>query len=147
MAVAHDSTTQLILQTIDVYERSAKECIARWNLRRHRRRPLLAKWLRCLPPDAWLLDLGCGGGKDAGDLGQHGYRVVGLDRTSALLSAGRSRYPSLSLVSADLAQLPFQVMSFDGLWAADSLMLFTNPVARRILTDLCYMYRHGCLLA
>jgi len=147
MAVAHDSTTQLVLQTIDVYERSAKECIARWNLRRHRRRPLLGTWLRCLPADARLLDLGCGGGKDAGDLGQHGYRVVGLDRTSALLSAGRRRYPSLSLVRADLRQLPFQAMSFDGLWAAASLMHLPKPVARRILTDLCRLVRPGGLFA
>ena len=89
--MAHDSTTQLVLQTIDAYERSARKCVARWNKRRHRRPPLLVEWLQCLPVDARLLDLGCGGGKDAGDLGQRGYRVVGLDRTSALLSAGRRR--------------------------------------------------------
>src|SRR5438445_7892658 len=143
LSLAHDSTTQLVLQTIDAYERSAKECVARWSKRRHRRPPLLVKWLRCLPADARLLDLGCGGGKDAGDLGQHGYRVVGLDRTSALLSAGRRRYPSLSLVRADLRQLPFQAMSFDGLWAAASLMHLPKPVARRILTALCRLVRPG----
>ena len=145
--VAHDSTTQFVLQTIDAYERSAKECIARWNKRRHRRPPLLAEWLACLPADARLLDLGCGGGKDAGDLVQRGYRVVGLDRTSALLSAGRRRYRSLPLIRADLRQLPFHAMSFDGLWAAASLMHLPKPVARRILTDLSRLIRPGGLFA
>ncbi len=145
--VAHDSTTQFVLQTIDAYERSAKECIARWNKRRHRRPPLLAEWLACLPADARLLDLGCGGGKDAGDLVQRGYRVVGLDRTSALLSAGRRRYRSLPLVCADLRQLPFHEMSFDGLWAAASLMHLPKPVARRILSDLSRLVRPGGLFA
>ncbi len=145
--MAHDSTTRLVLQTIDVYEWSAKECIARWNTRRHRRPPLLAEWLACLPADAKLLDLGCGGGKDAGDLGQRGYRVVGLDRTSSLLSAGRRRYRSLPLVCADLRQLPFHAMSFDGLWAAASLMHLPKPVARRILTDLSRLVRPGGLFA
>ena len=144
---AHHSTTQLVLQTIDVYERSAKECLAHWSKRRHRRPPLLVEWLQCFPANARLLDLGCGGGQDAGDLGQRGYRVVGLDRTSALLLAGRRRYRSLPLVRADLRDLPFQAMSFDGLWAAASLMHLPKPDARRILTDLCRLVRPGGLFA
>jgi SAM-dependent methyltransferase len=147
MRIAHDNTTQLVLQTTDAYERSARECIARWNRRRHRRPLLLAEWLQYLPDGARLLDLGCGGGQDASDLDRLGYRVVGLDRTSALLSAGRRRYYSLPLVRADLRDLPFQAMSFDGLWAAASLMHLPKPVARRILTDLCRLVRPGGLFA
>ena len=143
----HDSTTQLVLQTIDAYERSAKKCVARWSKRRHRRPPLLAEWLTHLPADARLLDLGCGGGQDADDLDRRGYRVVGVDRTSALLLAGRRRYRSLSLVRADLRSLPFQAMAFDGLWAAASLMHLPKPDARRILADLCKLVRPGGLFA
>jgi SAM-dependent methyltransferase len=146
-SMAHDNTTQFVLQTIDAYERSAKECIARWNRRRHRRPPLLVEWLQGLPAGARLLDLGCGGGKDVGDLDRRGYRVVGVDRTSALLSAGRCRYPSLPLVRADFRDLPFQAMSFDGLWAAASLMHLPKPDARRILADLCKLVRPGGLFA
>ena len=145
--MAHDNTTQLVLQTIDAYERSAKDCLARWNKRRHRRSPLLVEWLRSLPEDAKLLDLGCGGGKDAGDLDRREYSVVGLDRTRALLSAGRRRYPSLPLVRADIRTLPFQAMSFDGLWAAASLMHLPKPEARRTLADLYRLVRPGGLFA
>jgi len=145
--LSHDNTTQFVLQTIDAYERSAKECVARWNRQRHRRPPLLAEWLQYLPAGARLLDLGCGGGTDAGDLDRRGYHVVGLDRTSALLSAGRRRYPSLPLVRADLRDLPFQAMSFDGLWAAASLMHLPKPDASRILADLCKLVRPGGLFA
>ena len=145
--MAHDNTTQCVLQTIDVYERSAKECLARWSQRRHRRPPLLVEWLQYLPADARLLDLGCGGGQDAGDLAQRGYRVVGLDRSRALLSAGRRRYCSLPLVRADLRELPFQAMSFNGLWAAASLIHLPKPDARRILTDLYRLVRPGGLFA
>lgn len=146
-SLPHDNTTQLVLQTIDAYERSAKECLARWSKRRHRRPPLLVEWLRYLPAGASLLDLGCGGGQDSNVLGQRGYRVVGVDRASALLSAGRCRYRSLPLICADLRNLPFQATSFDGLWAAASLMHLPKPVARRILADLCKLVRPGGLLA
>ena len=145
--LAHDSTTQLVLQTTDAYELSAMECTARWSKRRHRRSPLLAECLRRLSAGAMLLDLGCGGGKDAGDLSQRGYRVVGVDRTTALLLVGRHRHPSLSLIRADLRYLPFQAMSFDGLWAAASLMHLPKPAARRILTDLSRLVRPGGLFA
>jgi ubiquinone/menaquinone biosynthesis C-methylase UbiE len=137
----HDSTTQRVLQTIDAYERSAKECLARWDKRPYRQPPLLSQWLQRLPAGARLLDLGCGGGHDAGSLDQRGYRIVGVDRTSALLSAGRRRYPLLSLVRADLRDLPFQETSFDGLWAAASLMHVPKPEARQILAVL---YRLAC---
>ena len=147
LSLAHNSTTQLVLQTIDAYERSVQECLARWSKRRHCRPPLLVEWLQCLPADARLLDLGCGGGQDAGDLGQRGYRVVGLDRTRALLSAGRRRYRALPLVLADLRDLPFQALSFDGLWAAASLMHLPKPDARRLLSDLCRLVRPGGLFA
>ena len=145
--VTHDNTTQLVLQTTDAYERSAKECLARWDKRRHRQPPLLVEWLQYLPAGANLLDLGCGGGQDAGDLVRRGYRIVGVDRTSALLSAGRRRYPSLPLVRTDLRSLPFQVLSFDGLWAAASLMHFPKQEARRILADLWGLARPGGLFA
>lgn len=146
-SLSHDNTTQLVLQTIDAYERSAKECVVRWNKRRPRRPSLLVEWLEYLPAGTRLLDLGCGGGRDAGDLDLRGYRVVGVDRTSALLSAGRRRYRSLPLVRADLRQLPFHAMSFDGLWAAASLMHLPKPEARRILADLCKLVRPGGLFA
>lgn len=146
-SLSHDNTTQLVLQTIDAYERLAKECLARWGKRRHRRPPLLVEWLRYLPAGASLLDLGCGGGQDSNDLGQRGYRVVGVDRASALLSAGRRRYRSLPLICADLRDLPFQATSFDGLWAAASLMHLPKPVARRTLADLCQLVRPGGLFA
>jgi len=145
--LTYDSTTQLVLQTIDAYEWSAKECVARRNKRRHRQPPLLAKWIQRLPADARLLDLGCGGGQDAGDLDRRGYRVMGVDRTSALLTEGRRRYRSLSLVRADFRFLPFQAKSFDGLWAGASLMHLPKPDARRTLADLYRLVRPGGLFA
>jgi SAM-dependent methyltransferase len=147
LSLAQDSTTQLVLKTIDAYERSAQDCLARWSKRRHPRLPLLADWLTHLPAGARLLDLGCGGGSDAADLHRRGHRVVGVDRTSALLSAGRRRYSSLPLVRADLRRLPFRAASFDGLWAAASLMHLPKPAARLVLADLCGLIRPGGVFA
>ena len=72
---------------------------------------------------------------------------MGLDRTRALLSAGRRRYRSLPLVRADLRDLPFHSMSFDGLWAAASLMHLPKPDACRTLKDLRRFVRPGGVFA
>src|SRR4029079_19838055 len=93
------------------------------------RAPCFADGLGCLPANARLLDLGCGGGQDAGNLGRRGYRVVGVDRTKALLSAGRRRYRTLPRVHADLRDLPFHLKSFDAIWAAASLIHLPKPAA------------------
>ena len=70
-----------------------------------------------------------------------------MDRTDALLSAGRCPYPSLPLVRADLRYLPFQALSFDGLWAAASLTHLPKPKARRALTELRRLVRPGGFFA
>ena len=53
----------------------------------------------------------------------------------------------LPLVLADLRQLPLQAASFDGLWAAASLMHLPKPVARLVLTDLYGLIRPGGVFA
>jgi len=73
--------------------------------------------------------------------------MVGVDRTSALLSAGRRRYGSLPLVRADFRDLPFQAMSFDGLWAAASLMHLPKSDARRVLSEMRRLVRSGGFFA
>jgi SAM-dependent methyltransferase len=145
LSLAHDSTGQLVLQTIDAYERSALECVARWSKRRHRRPPLLDNWLTRLPADARLLDLGCGGGQDAGDLQQ--WDIVSWGWIEQYLALSRPRSVSFVVAGrADLRQLPFQATSFDSLWAAASLIIF-RPETRRVLTDLYRLIRPGGLFA
>jgi SAM-dependent methyltransferase len=53
----------------------------------------------------------------------------------------------LPLVHADLRDLPFHLKSFDGIWAAASLIHLPKPDARRVLTDLCKLVRPGGLFA
>ena len=142
----HDSTTRLVLPTIAAYERSADTFLARWGRRRYRRPPLLLSWLAHLRPKATLLDLGCGGGQDARYLRQRGYRVVGLDRTAALLSFARQRSTTLPLIRADMRRLPLRSGSLDGVWAAASLIHLPKTQARTVLAELVRLTRPGGII-
>lgn len=144
---SHDTTSKAVLQTVAAYERSAREFLDRWGRCRYRRPPLLRQWLSRLPKQARLLDLGCGGGQDANDLWQQGYDVIGLDRTSALLSFARRRSRTLPLIRADLRQLPLHRRSVDGIWAAASLIHLPKAIVRVILTELLDLTQPGGVLA
>jgi SAM-dependent methyltransferase len=77
---------------------------------------LAAARLAGCPDGGDLLDVPCGFGRHAIPLADAGYRVVGVDRSQALLNearrrAGNSRRPKLS--RADYRDLPFPDASFD----------------------------------
>jgi len=68
------------------------------------------------PDGGDLLDVPCGFGRHSVPLARAGYRVVGVDRSQALLAearrrAGGERWPKL--VRADYRELPFRDASFD----------------------------------
>ena len=143
----HDTTTRLVLLTEAAYERSVTECVSRWERRRHKRPPLLIAWLAHMSKSSVLLDLGCGSGRDAADLKRRGYRVVGIDRTAALLAYARRRASALSLIRADIRHLPVGPGTIDGIWAAASLMHLPKSAARQVLVAWHRLVRPDGLLA
>jgi ubiquinone/menaquinone biosynthesis C-methylase UbiE len=85
---------------------------------------LAAARLAGCPEGGDLLDVPCGFGRHSIPLAQAGYRVVGSDRSQALLDearrrAGGERWPKL--VQADYRKLPFADASFDA-----ALNLYTS---------------------
>jgi ubiquinone/menaquinone biosynthesis C-methylase UbiE len=76
------------------------------------------------PEGGDLLDVPCGFGRHAVALARAGYRVVGVDRSQALLAEARRRADDAEwpiLVEADYRELPFADESFDA-----AINLFTS---------------------
>ena len=143
----HHTTTRIVAPTIKVYEEGAQTFLNRWTARRKRSSALQKEWVAGLPRGASVLDLGCGGGQDAQVLRRKGYRVVGMDLTAAFLRVAREAVPSLPLVRADMRELPFRVASFDGIWAAASLIHLPKADATRVLKALRVLAKPGATLA
>ena len=53
-------------------------------------------------PGSLIIDAGCGSGRYAASLHERGYRVIGIDRSVALIDRARERNRGAAFVSADL---------------------------------------------
>lgn len=74
------------------------------------------------PTDGAVLDLGCGEGRAGRELLKLGYRVTGADRSATLAHAAAAARPTLPVVLADAAALPFADRSTDLVVACMSLL-------------------------
>ncbi|MGQ0665945.1 MAG: class I SAM-dependent methyltransferase, partial [Nitrospiraceae bacterium] len=144
---AHHTTSRVVAQTLETYGRDARLFLTRWGRRKYRRPPLLVEWLRLLPRRGVLLDLGCGGGQDSRYLHRVGYRVLGLDRTTALLQFAKARAPSVPFILADMRALPVRTGSLDGIWAAASLIHLPKRNVTGLLATLRHLLKPAGLVA
>lgn len=147
----HPAIEQIIRRTLRAYTASRATYLRAWGSRRYREPRLLRDCLARLPAGAAILDLGCGPGQDARyimKLRRDGarLRVVALDLCWPLLRYARRRSPALPLVQADLRRLPLAPETFDGVWAAASLMHLPKSQVPGVLRALRGRVKPGGLL-
>lgn len=83
---------------------------------------LPALMARLPAPGERTLDVGCGEGRLARALKEHGHRVVGLEGSHALATAAREADPAFEVQVADAADMSFPDDHFDLAIASLSLM-------------------------
>lgn len=105
--------------TQGAYERG----VAGWERHRTtslRERPWLERFLKAVPADGRVLDLGCGTGDPiAGYLLAEGRQVHGIDFSEPMLAVARSRYPDATFEFGDMRSLTLDgsyegALSWDG---------------------------------
>lgn len=91
------------------YDRLGELVVARWGEKPHRdKADFLARlWAEGTAPVENVLELACGTGLMLQQLARSGHQVVGLDRSTAMLSRARARLgPDVPLVCAALPDIP-----------------------------------------
>lgn len=109
---AHAGTTNFYEGNAEGYARST---------RTHDMGPQLERFLPGLPPNAQVLDLGCGGGRDLNALRAAGHRPIGLE-ISPRLAAIAEAFSDCPVVVGDIRAPHFEAGTFDGIWASASLL-------------------------
>ncbi len=88
-------------------------------------------------PSGTILEVGCGGGRDAEDLISRGYSYIGTDPAPNFIEVAQARNPGGMFQVSNLHELPFESNSVDGFWA--SAMLLHIP-KRRIESGLSRLH-------
>ncbi|MGH8794772.1 MAG: methyltransferase domain-containing protein [Stackebrandtia sp.] len=89
-------------------------------------------------PGHVIADIGCGGGRAAHELAQHGVTSHGVDPSDVMIDAARSRWADAQFHLAPAERLPFDDGSLDGYRADKVLHALDDPraaidEARRVL--------------
>jgi len=90
---------------------------------------------RELPPQALILDLGCGSGRDLSYFSGHGFRVVGLDYSFRLLKLAKN-FSHRPVVLGDIKRLPFGEGVFDAIWSVGSLLHISRRELPSVLAQI-----------
>jgi ubiquinone/menaquinone biosynthesis C-methylase UbiE len=104
----------------------------------------IAADLEMTAPLPRALDVGCGAGLSTAALLQCAERVVGIDRSSVMVAAGRARLPAAALVVGDAEQLPFGACCFELVTAAGAINYTDRS---RSLPELSRVLAHGGTIA
>jgi ubiquinone/menaquinone biosynthesis C-methylase UbiE len=101
----------------------------------------LENFCRYVRPQARVLDLGCGPGRDTMLLRQCGYQVVGIDRSLGMLREAQWRVGG-TLLCGDMRHLPLAAASLDGVWLCAALLHLPKADARPALAEIRRVLRH-----
>jgi SAM-dependent methyltransferase len=97
-----------------------------------------------LRPDALILDLGCGAGRDLKYFAERGYRVVGVDYSRALVEIAR-RHSGQPVELMDFRSLDFPEDTFDAVWAIASLLHLARADIDQVLGQIRRVLKPGGL--
>ncbi len=104
-----------------------------------------------LPDGGRVLDAGCGTGRVAGWLAEHGYDCVGVDADASMLAQARASFPAVRWLHTDLAQWDASAAGesapFDLVVAAGNVIPLLGPGTEpAVLRKLAACLRPGGLL-
>ena len=110
-------------KTLSYYENNAKELSQRYESAKVDN--IHSLLLKTFPSKSYLLEIGCGSGRDAGFMHRKGYDILAIDGSREMIAEAKRCHPELAdrlEVMKIPEQLQFESSSFDGLYSIATLM-------------------------
>lgn len=101
-------------------------------------------FLKYVPMKGYILDLGCGSGRDTKAFMNRGFCVDAIDGSEELCELA-SEYTGISVRCMDFSELSVKE-KYDAVWSCASLLHVESKVLREILAKVRYSLRDGGVL-
>jgi SAM-dependent methyltransferase len=102
----------------------------------------VARFAASLPVPSLILDAGCGPGRDLARFVSAGHLPRGLDLNHAFVEMAAKVAPTDRADLRDVASL-YPERTFDGIWAAASLVHLSRPGTESVLSQFAFVVRPG----
>ena len=101
--------------------------------------PLYDHFLKYVPENGYILDLGCGSGRDTKAFLDKGYQVDAIDGSEELCALA-SQYTGIEVRCVDFSSIGFE-NRYDGIWACASLLHVRSNELPEMIKKLCKALR------
>ncbi len=101
--------------------------------------PLYDHGLKYVPEKGYILDLGCGSGRDTKAFLDKGYQVDAIDGSEELCTLA-SQYTGIEVKCMDFSSIDFE-NRYDGIWACASLLHVRSDELSGMIKKLCKALR------
>lgn len=105
---------------------------------------LRKKFVSYLPEHAWIIDLGCGSGRDVKAFCDLGYQAVGLDASEGLVRIAQEKL-GVEVVVDSMATWKADE-PFDGIWCCAALLHLNESDADQFFSNLQHNLKPGGIL-
>lgn len=112
-----------------------------FNYSRRRLDPWLSRFIPASGGGASLIDIGCGTGYHLADLRKRGFAVTGVDGSDEMLARAKHVNPDVSLVLADVENIPLPGGAFDFVLSIEVLRYLPNP--ERCIQEMARLLKPG----
>ena len=131
-------------QTLTYYENNAKDLSQRYESAKVDN--IHSLLLNTFPSKSYLLEIGCGSGRDASFMYQNGYDVLAIDGSSEMIAEAKRCHPELE-DSLEVVKIPdelqFEPASFDGVYSIATLMHLEKDMIDQTIEKIANMMKFG----
>lgn len=137
-------TEEIKRQNLQAYDWLAESYAQNWG--QHIDHALTEPFLKALPPNAIILDVGCGPGQYTKYFQNKNHIAVGIDLSANMLRQAKRTFQTGFFCRMDMWKIGFPAGSFDALWVCASFPHVPQNEVERVLTEFRRIIKKGGVL-
>jgi len=100
-------------------------------------------FIKLLPKNGKVLEIGCAGGRDSKKFSQKGFKVTGIDLVDIFLKEAEKNVPDAKFIKMDLRKLKFPKNYFNAIWANAVLLHIKKKNILKVLKGFYKVLKFG----